>query len=311
MMTQHTQQTMQGRVCLVTGATAGIGEVTARELARAGAIVVGVGRNVNRCSDSARRIREATGNANVEFVVADLSQQAQIHRLAEEFQRKYDRLDVLVNNAGAYFSTRQVSADGIEMTMALNHLNYFLLTHLLMDALKAGDHARIVNVSSDAHRAAKIDFDDVEGQSRYSGWRMYGQSKLANILFTRELSRRLQGTDVTANALHPGFVATRFGHNNGGLMGLAMKALQKVAALTPEQGAQTSLYLATSPEVDGISGQYFSDRRAVSPSAAAQDDQAAARLWAWSMDKTDLSQQATSWQSGSNEFSSAPARLSA
>lgn len=309
-MTQHTQQTMQGKICLVTGATAGIGEVTARELARAGAIVVGVGRNANRCSDSARRIREATGNANVEFLVADLSEQAQIHRLAEEFRRKYGRVDVLVNNAGAYFSSRQVSADGIEMTMALNHLNYFLLTHLLMDALKAGDHARIVNVSSDAHRMAVIDFDDIEGQRRYNGWRMYGQSKLANILFTRELSRRLQGLGITANALHPGFVATRFGHNNGGLMGLAMKALQKVAALTPEQGAQTSLYLATSPEVAGVNGQYFSDRRAVSPSAAAQDDQTAARLWAWSVDKTGLTEQATVWRSAPDTLASVPAAVS-
>lgn len=286
--TQRTQQPMQGRICLVTGATAGIGEVTARELARMGAVVVGVGRSADRCADSARRIREATGSADVEFLVADLSQQAHIHRLADEFRRRYGRLDVLVNNAGAYFNTRQVSADGIEMTMALNHLNYFLLTHLLMDALKAGDRARIVNVSSDAHRMATIDFDDIEGQRRYSGWRMYGQSKLANILFTRELARRLNGAGITANALHPGFVATRFGHNNSGLTSLAMKALQKVAALTPEQGAQTSLYLATSPEVAGVSGGYFNNRRAVSPSAAAQDDQAAARLWAWSLDKTGL-----------------------
>ncbi len=304
-MTEQTQQTLQGRICLVTGATAGIGEVTARELARAGAVVVGVGRNADRCADSARRIREATGSANVEFLVADLSEQAQIHRLADEFRRKYERLDVLVNNAGAYFNTREVSVDGIEMTMALNHLNYFLLTHLLADALRAGDRARIVNVSSDAHRMATIDFDDIEGQRRYNGWRMYGQSKLANILFTRELARRIEGAGMTTNALHPGFVATRFGHNNGGLVSLGMKALQKVAALTPEQGAQTSLYLATSPEVAGVSGQYFSNRRAVSPSAAAQDDQAAARLWAWSEEKTGLSQQATAWRSASGESASA------
>ncbi len=310
-MTQPTQRPMQGKVCLVTGATAGIGEVTARELARMGAAVVGVGRNAERCADSARRIREATGNLNVEYLVADLSSQAQIHRLADAFKRKYNQLDVLVNNAGAYFNARQVSADGIEMTMALNHLNYFLLTHLLADALRAGNHARIVNVSSDAHRTATIDFDDIEAQRRYSGWRMYGQSKLANILFTRELARRLRDTGMTTNALHPGFVATRFGHNNGGLMGAMMKALQKVAAISPEQGAQTSLYLATSPDVAGLNGQYFTNRRAVSPSAAAQDDQAAARLWAWSEAKTGLSQQATTWQSGSSESSLVSARLSA
>ncbi|MCS7060900.1 MAG: SDR family oxidoreductase [Anaerolineae bacterium] len=279
---------MAGKICLVTGATAGIGEVTARELARSGATVVGVGRQANRCAESAQRIRQATGNSNVEFLVADLSVQEHIHRLADEFKSKYGRLDVLVNNAGAYFATRQLSADGIEMTMALNHLNYFLLTHLLLDVLKAAGSARVVNVSSDAHRMAKMDFDDIEGQRRYSGWRMYGQSKLANILFTRELARRLQGAPITANALHPGFVATRFGHNNGGLASLAMKALQKIAALTPEQGAQTSLYLATSPDVAGMSGCYFTNCRPVAPSVTAQDDEAAARLWDWSLAKTGL-----------------------
>ena len=280
---------IQDKTCLVTGATAGIGEVTATELARLGARMVGVGRNPQKCADVAQRIRQATGNARVEFLVADLSSQAQIRQLADEFKRKYDRLDVLVNNAGAFINARHESVDGIEMTMALNHLNYFLLTHLLLDTLQASAPARIVNVSSDAHRSASIDFDDIEGRRRYSGWRMYGQSKLANVLFTRELARRLTDTRVTANALHPGFVATNFGHNNGGLLRVGMRLFQRIAALRPDQGAQTSLFLATSPDVEGVTGQYFSDKRAVQPSAAAQGDGVAARLWEWSQDKTHVS----------------------
>ena len=280
--------TMKGKVVLVTGATAGIGEVTARELARMGARVIGVGRDQHKCADVAARIRSTTSSEAVEFMVADLSSQAQVRRLADEFRRKYTRLDVLVNNAGGFFSTRQESADGIELTMALNHLNYFLLTHLLLDLLKSSEPSRIVNVSSDAHRNAQIDFEDIEAKRKYSGWRMYGQSKLANVIFTYDLARRLAGTSVTANALHPGFVATRFGHNNGGMMSAGLKLFQKIAAKPPEQGAQTSLYLATSPEVEGVTGKYFSDQKQVPSSQASYDESAAKRLWAWSEEKTGL-----------------------
>jgi NAD(P)-dependent dehydrogenase (short-subunit alcohol dehydrogenase family) len=279
---------MKGKVVLVTGATAGIGEVTARELARMGARVVGVGRDPHKCADVSARIKAAAGADDIEFLVADLSSLAQVRRLADEFKSKYARLDVLVNNAGGFFSARRESADGIELTMALNHLNYFLLTGLLLDLLKASAPSRIVSVSSDAHRNAQIDFDDIEAKSKYSGWRLYGQSKLANVLFTYELARRLAGTGAAANALHPGFVATRFGHNNGGMMSAALKLFQKIAAKSPEQGAQTSLYLATSPQVDGVTGKYFADQKQVQSSAASYDEAAAKRLWAWSEEKTGM-----------------------
>lgn len=226
---------LAGKTCIVTGATNGIGEVTAQALAQMGATVIGVGRSPARCADSAARIKAATGNAQVEYVVADLSVQGQVRRLADEIKARHSRIDVLVNNAGMYFSTRQTSPDGIEMTWALNLLNYFLLTNLLLDALKAAPAARVVSVSSGAHEGAKqINFADPEFKTGYSGWTAYNQSKLANVQFTYELARRLAGTRVTANALHPGFVATGFGHNNGGLMGVGMKIAQRVGARPPK-----------------------------------------------------------------------------
>jgi retinol dehydrogenase 12 len=270
---------MAGKTCIVTGATNGIGEVTAQTLARMGATVVGVGRNSGKCAETANRIKSVTGNTNVEFLVADLSSQAQVRRLADEIRHKYARIDVLVNNAGMYFATRQLSADGIEMTWALNHLNYFLLTNLLLDMLKSSAPARIVSVSSGAHHGAKIRFEDPEYKTGYNGWTTYGQSKLANVLFTYELGRRLQGTRVTANVLHPGFVSTGFGHNNGGLMGVGLKLFQRMAARTPEKGAETSIYLAMSPDVEGVSGKYFSDKIAIKSSPESYDLDAEARMW--------------------------------
>ncbi|MGQ0601958.1 MAG: SDR family oxidoreductase [Anaerolineales bacterium] len=270
---------MHGKVVLVTGATAGIGEVTARTLARLGATVVGVGRNAEKSARVAEAIRAATGNDAGEYLVADLSSQAAVRTLAEAFKRKYTRLDVLVNNAGAYFMRRAVSVDGIEMTWALNHLNYFLLTDLLLDRLKASAPARIVNVSSEAHRGSQLNFDDLEGRRNYNGFPVYGQSKLANVLFTYELARRLAGTNITANALHPGFVATNFGHNNGAMVRVLMRFIQLLGGLTPEQGAATSVYLAASPEVEGVTGKYFDTQRAVASSRASYDVAAAKRLW--------------------------------
>ena len=269
---------MHGKVCLVTGATSGIGRVTAQALAQQGATTIGIARNHERGMSTVQRIRQATGNPQVEMMLADLSAQADIRRLAHEVQHRYPRLDVLVNNAGALFSRRAVSPDGIELTFALNHLAYFLLTHLLLDTLRASVPARIVNVSSDAHRHAHIHFDDLQGRRRYRGWGAYAQSKLANVLFTYELARRLDGTGLTANAVHPGFVATNFGRQNRGLAGLMFRALQ-VAAISPEQGAETIIYLATSPEVEGVTGQYFVKRRAVRSSHASYDVHAAQRLW--------------------------------
>ncbi len=270
---------MKGNVVLVTGATDGIGKVTALELARMGATVVVAGRNPEKGGRVVSEIIAETGNNNVELMLADLSSMAEVKKLADTFKRKYDRLDVLVNNAGALFIQRKVTVDGYEMTFALNHLSYFLLTHLLLDVLKASAPARIVNVSSDAHYSGTLDFDDLQHEKRYGRLSVYSDSKLANVVFTFELARRLDGTGVSANVLHPGFVATRFGHNNGRLASLIMTPIHKLFALSPEQGAQTSVYLAASPEVDGVSGQYFENSKPVRVKSAAYDQTAWTRLW--------------------------------
>ena len=271
---------LQNKVVMVTGATNGIGYEAAKVLAGMGATIIGVGRNPQKCADAAAQITRLTSNSKVEFLIADLSVQAQVRQLAKTFKQKYDRLDVLLNNAGAFFARREESTDGIEMTWALNHLNYFLLTDLLLDVLKANAPARIVNVSSDAHTGAKgINFADVEFKHGYSSWGAYGHSKLANVMFTYELARRLEGARVTANVLHPGFVATGFGHNNGSLMRVGMNVVQKIAAKKPEQGAATSIYLASSPEVEGVTGKYFSDNKETQSSTVSYDVDAQKRLW--------------------------------
>lgn len=271
--------TMSGKTCLVTGATSGIGEVAALELAREGARLVLVGRSREKAEATADRIRREAGNPAVEYLLADLSSRAEVRRLADEIKARHPRLDVLVNNAGAMFAPRRESVDGIEMTWALNHLAYFRLTDLLLDTLKAGAPSRVVSVASDAHRMVSgINFDDVEGKKSYKAFRIYGQSKLANILFTRELARRLEGTGVTANCLHPGFVATNFTTGEGWLY-WAMKQAARVMAVTPERGAQTTVYLASSPEVGGTSGGYFAKSRPAKTTAAGRDDRAARRLW--------------------------------
>jgi NAD(P)-dependent dehydrogenase (short-subunit alcohol dehydrogenase family) len=303
-------QSMAGKTCLVTGATAGIGAVTARELARRGATVVVVGRSPERCAATVATIRRETGNAAVDSLCADLSSQAESRRLAREFRERHQRLDVLVNNAGALFARRRESVDGIEMTLALNHLGYFLLTNLLLDRLKASAPARIVNVSSDAHWVAKrFDFDDPQARSRgplgYGGsqlssvlftllaprahpaFRQYAQSKLANLLFTYELARRLAGTGVAANALHPGFVASNFTAGNG-VFGWFLRRWAGLLAVGVEEGAKTSIYLASSPEVEGITGKYFVQQKPVSSSAASYDEGAAHRLWRLSDEWTGL-----------------------
>lgn len=273
---------------MVTGATGGIGEVTARELAHQGAILVIVGRNQAKCMSVVEQIQQATGNPNVEFMLADLSAQAQIRQLAAQFKQKYNHLDLLVNNVGGLFIRRQESIDGIELTLALNHLSYFLLTNLLLDSLKASAAARIVNVSSDAHRGNKIHFDDLQGHQKYRGFGAYTQSKLANLLFTYELARRLAGTSVTVNALHPGFVASSFATNNGWFWNKVYPYLVKFIAITPEEGARTSLYLASSPAVEGITGQYFIKQKAVLSDKASYDQAAAKQLWQMSAALTGL-----------------------
>jgi len=266
------------KVCLVTGGSGGIGEVTALEIARQGMQVVIVSRNEQRCQAATERIRLETGNPAVDYMVADLSSQAEVRRVAQCFREKYPRLDVLVNNAGGFYMKRLESVDGIELTWALNHLNYFLLTDLLLDMLKASGPARIVNVSSNAHASGGINFDDLEGKRFYFGWLAYAQSKLANVLFTFELARRLQGSSVTTNVLHPGFVASNFGRNNNGLAKVAIHLIYRFG-ISPEEGARTSIYLATSPEVEGISGEYFVNCKAKQAAKAAYNEAVAGRLW--------------------------------
>ena len=232
-----------------------------------------VGRNPEKGEALASRIRATTGNDQVYYYTADLSSQAEVRRLADEFLSRHDRLDVLVNNVGGMFLRRQLSVDGIEMTFALNHLSYFLLTNLLLDTLKASAPARIINVSSGAHRSARMKYDDLQLARGFWLFRAYGQSKLANVLFTYELARRLEGTGVTANALHPGLVATNIARNNGWLFRLLLPLILRNAR-TPEEGAATSIYLATAPEVAEVSGRYFYDKKAVRSSAASYDEEA-------------------------------------
>jgi NAD(P)-dependent dehydrogenase (short-subunit alcohol dehydrogenase family) len=271
--------TMQGRICLITGGTNGIGKSTAQGLARLGATVVIVGRDAQKTSRVVAEIRSATGNPNVDSLLADLSSQQAIHHLASDFKRKYAQLHVLLNNAGGTFTARQLSVDGIEMTLALNHLAYFLLTNLLLDTLKTSAPARIINVSSDAHSGGKIDFDNLQGERSYSSFGPYGNSKLANILFTTELARRLEGTDVTVNALHPGFTSTGFGKNNPGFFMKIMGVVVPLIARSPEKGAATSIYLASSPEVQSITGKYFVDCKVAQPAPQAADRAVARQLW--------------------------------
>jgi NAD(P)-dependent dehydrogenase (short-subunit alcohol dehydrogenase family) len=274
---------------MVTGATSGIGKVTARELLRKGAMVVMVGRSQERCDITAEQFRKETGSELVDYLVADLSSQAEVRRLANDYLGRYDRLDVMVNNAGGIFMKRPESVDGIEMTFALNHLNYFLLTHLLLECVQASAPARIVNVSSNGHRGARINFDDLQGERIYSGWRAYAQSKLANVLHAYQLSRRLDAGRVTVNALHPGFVSTRLARNNGLVFQLVMP-LMRIIARSPEAGARTSVYLASSPQVQGVTGKYFEDSQVVPADPAADDEATAQGLWRVSMEMTGLAE---------------------
>lgn len=278
---------MIDKQCLVTGATSGIGKVTARDLAAQGASVVIVGRNQEKSEHTVEQLRQETGNTQVEYLLADLSIQKEIRRLAEKYKDRYDRLDILINNAGAIFFSRQETQEGLEMSFALNHLGYFLLTNLLLDLLKRSAPVRIINVSSESHRGASINFDDLQCEEKYSPMRAYGQSKLANILFTYELDRRLENDNIIVNALHPGFVASNFG-KNAGLLGKIVMPVLHLFAKSPKRGAQTCIYLASSPEVEGVSGKYFIDRQPATSSEESYDPQIAARLWAISEELTGL-----------------------
>lgn len=278
-MSEAQASSIEGKNVLVTGATDGIGKATARRLAELGAAVWIVGRDAAKADRVAEEIRSAAGHDRVGTLVADLSLMAGVQRLAGQVAAELPRLDVLVNNVGALFKQRQVTAEGFECTFALNHLGYFLLTHHLRPLLTASAPARIVSVASEAHRGTDLDFDDLQGEEHYSAWRAYQRSKLANILFTYELAHRLEGTAVTANALHPGFVASRFGHDNGGWVAFVLKLGQKLLALDVEKGSNTSVHLATSPEVEGITGHYFDKCQPKPSSAESRVPQTRQRLW--------------------------------
>ena len=280
-------QAMHGKLCVVTGATGGIGRITARELARRGAAVVIIGRNRER-GESAVAEARAVGAASAAFVAADLSSQNDIRRLASEIVERHPRIDVLVNNAGGMFRRRTLSADGIEMTFALNHLSYYLLTHLLLPALAKASAARIVNVASAAHRGVDIDFDNLGGERGYRGLKAYKRSKLANICFTFELARRLEGSTVSANALHPGFVATDIGARSDWMATITWRLVSRFA-IDVEKGAQTSIHLAASKEVEGVNGRYFAHCRPAAPSAPACDLDMQRRIWDVSAAMTGVS----------------------
>ena len=279
---------MKDKVCLITGATSGIGKAAAVQLAELGANVVLVGRNSEKTSAVVEDVKEQTGNQEVQFLIADLSSQQAIRQLADDFKAHHQRLDVLVNNAGALMLSRQISIDGIEMTLALNHLSYFLLTNLLLDVLKSSSPSRIVNVASDSHQNAHLDFEDLQIQQKYRGYKAYGRSKLANMLFTYELARRLEGTGVTANGLHPGLVATSFLATNNGLRGRVFNFFVRRAGRSAENGARTITYLATSSDVEGVTGGYFMDEGVVDSSQASYDKDASLRLWQVSEELTGL-----------------------
>jgi retinol dehydrogenase-14 len=279
---------MAGKVVLITGATGGIGKATAVGLAALGARVAVSGRDLGRAETAAAEIRNESGNPNVDAFGADLSSQAEVRRLAAEVLDAYPRLDVLVNNVGGSWATRHVTAEGLEHTFAVNHLAAFLLTNLLLERLKASAPARVVTVSSNAQSLGRIDFEDLQGEHNYSERRAYPQSKLASVMFTYELARRLEGTGVTATVLHPGVVSTRFGSEDPSLIFKIVVPFYRPFMKTPRQGAATSIQLASSPKVEGITGAYFANGGPQTSNLASYDEGAAARLWQVSADLVGL-----------------------
>jgi NAD(P)-dependent dehydrogenase (short-subunit alcohol dehydrogenase family) len=269
---------MQGKTVVATGATSGVGEVAVRTLAGMGARIVFVARDAKRAAATLAALETIAPGRGHRAHIADLSLIAETRRVGAEIAASEARIDVLINNAGAMFSNRRVTAEGLERTFALNHMAYFVLTEALRERLAGTGQARVVSTASGAHFGARLDFGDLQCARDYSGMRAYRRSKLANILFTRALARRLSDSDVTANCLHPGLVATRFGDEAGGWTALLFPLVKRFA-ISPEQGADTLIYLAASPEVAATSGKYFDKRKPRNPSRAAQDDQAAALLW--------------------------------
>jgi len=276
---------MGDRVFLVTGGNSGIGKATALGLARLGGTVVLACRSATRGEAARQDIVRDSGNSKVYLEIVDLASEDSTRSFAEEFTRKYPRLDVLINNAGVYTPHREVTPDGLERTFEVNYLSGFLLTHLLLDLLKKSAPSRIVNVSSSAHSGGTIHFDDLQGEQRYGGFGAYGQSKLAQILFTQELARRLQGTGVTVNACHPGVIRTNLGMGGTSTVVRFVRMFFK----SPEKGAETPIYLSVSPEVAGVTGKYFANKHLREPSRAAQDRDVARRLFDVSAELAHLS----------------------
>lgn len=269
---------MQGKTVVATGATSGIGEVAVVELARLGARIVFIARDAKRAEATRAKLEAVAPGRGHKVHIADLSLVAEAKRVGGEIAASEPRVDVLINNAGAIFSDRRVTAEGLELTFALNHMAYFTLTQALRERLVGSAPARVVSTASAAHYGSTLDFDDLQCARGYSAWKSYNRSKLANILFTRELAKRLAGTGVTANCLHPGVVASRFADDAGGWTGRLFPFI-KLFAISPAQGADTTVYLASSPDVATVSGEYFAKRKVATPSRAARDDDAAARLW--------------------------------
>jgi NAD(P)-dependent dehydrogenase (short-subunit alcohol dehydrogenase family) len=270
---------MKGKVVVITGATSGIGEIAAQRLAGMGARILLVARDATRGQKTLTRLPGLGSGMAHSIYYGDLSRISECKRVAAAIAAAEPRIDVLINNAGALFGTRQLTSDNLEQTFATNHMAYFALTLGLKASLLAAAPARVVSTASDAHKGYTLDFDDLQASKGYSAIRAYGRSKLCNILFTRELARRWSGTGVTANCLHPGFVATRFGDASGGFLSSAVRIGKALFAITPEKGAETMVYLASSPDVAAISGEYFYKCHPATPTAGGRDDAAANRLW--------------------------------
>jgi NAD(P)-dependent dehydrogenase (short-subunit alcohol dehydrogenase family) len=265
------------KICLITGATSGIGLATASALAGFGWQLVLVGRNEYKCQKTVEALKTASGNSAMSYLLADLSSQQEVRQLAQVFQERFARLDVLINNAGGYFFKHRKTVDGLERSFALNHLAYFLLTNLLLKPLEASPAARVINVASGAHAWGRIRFDDLQSEKQFDKHQVYAQSKLANLLFSYELARRLVGTNVTVNAMNPGGVATNLGRSNSELRFWLRRLIRREKS--PEAGARTVVYLATSDEVTGVTGKYFQNEQAIPSSAASYDEESARRLW--------------------------------
>jgi retinol dehydrogenase-14 len=281
---------MTGKICLVTGANSGIGKATALSLAKLDATVVMVSRDKDKGEAALFEIRTLSGNKNIDSMVADLSSQDSVRELAHDFKARYKKLHVLINNAGIFLPKRVSTVDGLEATFATNHLGHFLLTNLLLDVLKASAPSRIINITSSAHRGTEINFEDLQGEKKYSGYHAYSQSKLANVLFTYELAKQLEGTGVTVNCLHPGVVRTGFGKDQTGLMSVLVR-IGSPFMMSPEKAAKAVIYLAASPELEGVSGKHFSRGKEERSSTESYDAASAERLWKVSTELTKLGSQ--------------------